>query len=138
MSPVVRNIIAFVAGVVVGSIVNMGILMVGWSIVQPPEGMDPMNAESIAASAHLLKPIHFLFPFLAHALGTFVGAFVAALIAASHKMTFALAIGVLTLLGGIWAATMIPAPVWFIVLDLVLAYIPMAWIAGTLATRRSA
>ena len=43
---------------------------------------------------------NFVFPFLAHALGTLAGAFVAAKIAASHKMRFALAIGFLFLLGG--------------------------------------
>tara|TARA_B110000046_G_C12990002_1_gene397415 strand:- start:686 stop:859 length:174 start_codon:yes stop_codon:yes gene_type:complete len=35
----------------------------------------------------------YVFPFLAHALGTLVGAFVAALTAATHKMKFAIAIG---------------------------------------------
>ena len=74
------------------------------------------------------------FPFLAHALGTLVGAAAAAMIAASHKMTIALGIGVFYLLGGILAATMIPAPMWFIVLDLVVAYIPMAWFGGKLGS----
>lgn len=30
---------------------------------------------------------------------------------------------------------MIPAPTWFIALDLVVAYIPMAWLGLTLANR---
>jgi hypothetical protein len=30
---------------------------------------------------------------------------------------------------------MFPAPVWFIILDLVVAYIPMAWIATQLGRR---
>ena len=43
---------------------------------------------------HLFEPKHFLFPFLAHALGTFAGAWLAAFIAASYKMRFALGIGI--------------------------------------------
>lgn len=53
-------------------------------------------------------------------------------ITTTYKMKFALGIGGFFLLGGIAAATMIPAPTWFIVVDLLFAYIPMAWIAGKL------
>ena len=42
-------------------------------------------------------------------------------------MYFALGIGVFFLIGGISMVFMIPAPVWFIVADLSLAYIPMGW-----------
>ena len=42
-----------------------------------------------------------------------VGAFLAAKIAASYKMTFAFVIGGFFLLGGIMAASMLPAPMWF-------------------------
>ena len=38
-------------------------------------------------------------------------------------------VGAFYLLGGIAASSMIPAPLWFIALDLVVAYIPMAWLA---------
>ena len=75
-------------------------------------------------------------PFLAHALGTLAGAWLAALLAASHKMGLALGIGVLFLAGGISAVVMLPAPLWFEVLDLLLAYIPMAWLGGRLAIRK--
>ena len=78
---------------------------------------------------HLFEPKHFLFPFIAHALGTLVGAYAALRIAASRQEVFAFAIGGFFLLGGIANAFMIPAPAWFIALDLVGAYIPMAWIA---------
>ena len=56
-----------------------------------------------------------------------VGAYLSVRIAASHKMYFALGIGVFFLIGGISMVFMIPAPVWFIVADLSLAYIPMGW-----------
>ena len=38
--------------------------------------------------------------------------------------------------GGIFAATVIPAPMWFIALDLVVAYIPMAYFGWLIAARK--
>ena len=89
------------------------------------------------ASIHLFEPRHFVFPFLAHALGTFAGALAASFIAVSHKMKFAIGFGLFFLIGGIVAAFMIPAPTWFVVLDLVAAYIPMGWLAGRLTAGSS-
>jgi len=80
----------------------------------------------------LFGPEHFIFPFIAHALGTLVGALVAALIAASHKFRIAMAIGVVFLIGGIVNAILLPVPLWYDAIDLVLAYIPMAWIGAKL------
>jgi hydrogenase-4 membrane subunit HyfE len=79
-----------------------------------------------------MQPKHFVFPFLAHALGTLVGALTAHLIAASRRSVFAYVIGGLNLAGGIAASFMIPAPTWFIALDLLVAYLPMAWLASKL------
>ncbi len=133
MNPILRNILAVIAGIVAGSLVNMAIIMVSGSVITPPTGVDPSNMDSIRANIDAFEAKHFLFPFLAHAFGALVGAFVAAKLAASHKMSFAMGVGAFNLLGGIMAATMIPAPTWFIVADLALAYLPMAWIGGRLA-----
>ena len=138
MKPVVRNILAFVAGAVLGSVVNMLIIMLSSFVIPPPSGADVTTAEGLKASMHLFQPRHFIMPFLAHALGTFVGAFIAASIAATHKMKLALGIGVLFLIGGITNVLMLPSPLWFSVIDLAVAYIPMAYIGGMLAVRRAA
>lgn len=130
----VRNVAAVVAGLVVGSVVNMAIVAAGPALVPPPAGVDTTTAEGI----HLFQPKHFLSPFLAHALGTLAGAFVAFLVAGSRKAPFAWTIGVLFLAGGVAAAVMIPAPAWFIALDLLLAYLPMAWLAILVGRRLSA
>lgn len=133
MNNVVRNILAVVAGLVCGSIVNMAIVMLGSVVVPPPAGVDPSNMESLAASMHLFQVKHFLFPFLAHAVGALVGALIASIVAASRQMMLALLVGGFFLLGGIAAAAMIPAPVWFEAADILLAYIPMAWIGWRLS-----
>jgi hypothetical protein len=137
MSPILRNILAVLAGVIIGSVVNMGLITISGKVIPPPAGVDVTNMESLKASMHLFEPRHFIFPFLAHALGTLVGAFVAFIIAASHKIKFALGSGVFFLIGGITNVFLLPAPTWFAVLDLVGAYIPMGWLGGKLAESRS-
>jgi hypothetical protein len=126
---VLRNIAALIAGIVIGSMVNMAIVTFEPTLVPPPAGVDMASAESLAAGIHLFGPEHFAVPFLAHALGTLTGAFVAYLVASSWKSGFAWVIGVVFLAGGVAAASMIPAPAWFITVDLLLAYLPMAWLA---------
>lgn len=138
MNATLRNILAVIAGIVVGGIVNMGIITVSGSIIPPPEGVDMTTAEGIKAAvdANLLESKHYIMPFLAHAIGTLVGGIIAVLIGASHKFRLAMVIGVFFLIGGIMAANMIPAPTWFVVMDLVLAYIPMAWLGHKLVTKK--
>ena len=136
MNPIVRNILAVIAGLIIGSVVNMGLIMISGSVIPPPEGGDVTTMEGLKETMHLFEPKHFIFPFLAHALGTLVGAFVAATIAANNKMKFAIAIGCFFLIGGIINVVMLPSPTWFAILDIVGAYIPMAMIGGKLAIRK--
>ncbi len=135
MPKMLRNILAVVVGIVTGSVVNMAIVTIGPALIAPPAGVDVGSAESMARSMHLFEPRHFLMPFLAHALGTLAGALVAFLIAATHRTRFAIAIGVVFLFGGIAASVLIPAPAWFIALDLLVAYLPMAWLAIRIGRR---
>lgn len=135
MNPIIKNILAVIAGIILGSIVNGGIITISGFILPPPAGVDPNNLESIKANIHLYTPVHFLFPFLAHALGSLVGALLAAKIAEVNKMRPALIVGLVFLAGGIYMATVIPGPTWFIALDLLLAYIPMAYIGGRLGSK---
>ena len=136
MNKIVRNVLAVITGIILGSAVNMGIIMLQGYFIALPEGVDVTNTESLQSSMHLFGPKHFIFPFLAHAIGTLVGAYLSARIAASHKMNFALGIGIFFLIGGISMVFMIPAPVWFIVADLSLAYIPMGWFGWKLSGQK--
>ena len=132
MKTIIRNIVAVLVGLIVGSAVNMGIIMISGSIIPPPEGVDLSNMESLKANMHMFEFRHFIMPFIAHAFGTFAGALLAGTIAASHQMKFAIAIGVFFLAGGITNVLMLPSPVWFTITDIVGAYIPMAWLASLL------
>lgn len=136
MTPIIKNILAILTGIILGSIVNMGIIRISGSIIPPPDGADVTTMEGLKASLHLFQPKHFIMPFLAHALGTFIGSLLSATIAASHKMKFALVIGVFFLAGGIVNTFLLPSPTWFTVVDLVGAYIPMGYFAGKLVVKK--
>lgn len=136
MNPAVRNTLAVIAGVVVGSIVNMSIIQISGAIIPPPEGVDNTTMEGLKASMHLLEPKHFISPFFAHAIGTMAGAIVTALIVVKRKMKFAMAIGIIFLMLGTTTVFMIPSPTWFNITDLLGAYLPFAWLGGKLVTRK--
>ena len=134
MNPILKNILAIIAGLIGGSIVNMGLINLGHKVL-PIQGIDPNDMTALAEVMPTLDAHYFAFPFLAHALGTLVGAFIAYKIAATHKMKFALVIGAFFLMGGIMMSRVLPAPTWFVISDIALAYIPMAWIGGKLAAK---
>jgi hypothetical protein len=129
MNPIVRNILAVIAGLVSGSILNMGIILISSSIIPPPEGANLTTAEGLIAAMPLMQPIHFLMPFLAHALGTLLGAWVSTFIANKNQLTAALIIAALFFVGGAMNIAMLPSPMWFNIVDLVFAYFPMAFLA---------
>jgi uncharacterized membrane protein YdcZ (DUF606 family) len=129
MHPVVKNILAVIAGIVVGSIVNMAIVMTSHLIIPYPEGMILGNMDSLNEYLPQFEPKHFLMPFLAHSLGTLAGAILAYVIAANHKFKFAMGIGVWFLIGGIINEMMLNGPLWYTIVDIGLAYIPFALLA---------
>tara|TARA_Y100000588_G_scaffold198419_1_gene212222 strand:+ start:2507 stop:2896 length:390 start_codon:yes stop_codon:yes gene_type:complete len=118
-----KNIAGVILGVVCGMIVNMSLIIGGHYMFPLPEYLDPMNAINWAL-------IYFLFPLLAHAIGTFSGAFISSKV--WNNIAAALIVGIYFLLGGIYMVVILPAPLWFICLDLTICYIPMALLAWCL------
>ncbi len=110
MNPILKNILITVCGAFVGASVNMAIVMLGVSVVP------------------LMSPIHFLFPLLAHAGGTFVAAALIARFAASRHLQLAMIVSALFFVGGLQMIMELPSPLWFNATDLVLAYFPMGWL----------
>ncbi|MDR9419606.1 hypothetical protein [Gracilimonas sp.] len=135
MKSIFRNILALISGLVVGGIVNMGLIMISGFIIPPPEGADITTMEGLQESIHLFQPRHFLMPFLAHSLGTLVGALITAYVADASKTKWALAVGGVFLIGGITNLIALPSPLWFNIVDLVGAYIPMAYLGALLANK---
>jgi len=135
MPNLLRNVLAVIAGLVIGGGVNMAIVTLGPSLIPLPAGVDVNTAEGLSKAMHLLEPRHFVMPFLAHAVGTLAGALAAYLIAATSRVKLAYVIGAVFLCGGVAASFMIPAPAWFIALDLLAAYLPMAWLSTRIGNR---
>ncbi len=131
MHPILRNILGVIIGLFVGGGINMAIIIFGTMLIPGPEGMIAGDPDSVQAHAHLFRSHHIIVPLLAHGLGTLVGAFLAAMIGASRKMILAMIVGAFFLVGGIMMAQY-PFPMWMKVVDLVVAYIPMAWLGGRL------
>lgn len=136
MNPIFRNTLAVIIGLFVGSIVNMAILLMSGSVIPPPNGADVTTMEGLKATMHLFEPKHFIFPFLAHAIGTFAGAATTALIAATRKTELSLVIGAFFLLGGIVNVFTLPSPIWYNIIDIVFAYLPMAYFARKLVAKK--
>jgi hypothetical protein len=103
-------------------VVNMALIMTGTAMIPGPEGFDANNMETY----NLLEPIHMLMPFLAHALGSLFGAFAASLLSQTRKMRTALIVGAIHMIGGIMMVVQTNAPIYFDIIDLTFAYLPMA------------
>lgn len=137
MNPILRNVLAVIAGIVLGSIVNSLLVNIGPAIIPLPDGADVSSMEKLAETMHLFKPKNFIFPFLGHAVGALVGAFTVVKLAANNHKKFALGMGAFFLLGGIYAIYLFGGPLWFKALDLLVAYIPMGWLGWKLASLNS-
>lgn len=131
MNPVLKNILGLIVGIVIGGLVNSGIVSFGGSMIPPPTGVDPNDFESIKANMDLYELKHFIVPYLAHILGSLVAAFVAAKIC--NNKIISIVAGSIFILGGAMVIYMIPeTPIWFSILDLI-SYIPAAivgWMLG--------
>lgn len=131
---IVRNIIGVIAGVLIGSFVNMFIVELGPKFFPLPAGVN-ITTEGLKAGMDFMKPEHFIAPFLAHAIGTLVATFIAALIAFERRKIITRVISLLYLAGGAYMVAILPSPMWFNLLDLIVAYLPMGMLGYWLATK---
>lgn len=104
-------------------------------IIPPPEGFDLNNPSELAKAMKVMEVRHFVFPFLSHALGTLLGVICFTYFSRSNKFLFPMLIAGLFFAGGLYMVIILPAPIWFNLVDLVLAYFPMAIIGFKLARR---
>ena len=102
-------------------IVNIGLIIIGGIIFPLAESFEPMNGINWD-----LK--YFIFPFLAHSVGTLSGSFLVSKLSRNSNIIFPLIVGLYFLSGGIYMVTILPAPMWFVFLDLIVCYIPMSLI----------
>ena len=128
-----RTLLIFLS-IFIGAQLNGALLNLGANLIPPPEGCNLNSVEGLKAAAPLLEAKHYLFPFLAHALGTLISALLIARFLKTQQLFYSLAAGMLFLIGGVAMVIMLPGtPLWFILLDLIGAYIPMAYLGYKIA-----
>ena len=123
-----RNIFAVIIGLVVGSFLNMTVINLGYEIFPLPHGLDVNTEEGFKNAITYFKFENYIFPFLAHALGTLIGSLICTLLSKNYKLTFSLIIGFIFLAGGIYMVSIVESPLAFTLIDLILSYIPMAFL----------
>ena len=119
MKQLLKNIGILILGITIGMIVNMGLIIIGGIIVTPMANFEHMNAINWDFK-------YFIFPFLAHSIGTLSGAFIVSKLSKKTHIIMPLIVGLYFLFGGLYMVTILPAPTWFVLLDIILCYIPMA------------
>jgi hypothetical protein len=123
-----RIILGLLLGLFVGAMVNGSFIELGMKIFPYPNGVNFNTPEGMKAFSELPFK-YYIFPFIAHAIGTLSGCLVALLLVRTHAKWVVYSIGLLFFIGGVMAVYMINAPWWFDILDLSLAYLPMAWLS---------
>ena len=124
---IVKDIALFVVGMILGGTINMVLVETGMFVFPAPSGFDLSTEAGLKSAMSLLSFEHFIFPFLSHALGTLTGAIFVSRFA-QHKQILAYSIGIAFMIGGIAMVFMVGGPIWFIIIDLTIAYLPMAWL----------
>ncbi len=142
MNPLLRNILAGVAGAIASMPANMFLLGPMGRLTGAPVApaydptADPAVTEALwRAYFDSLGAVHMLGPLLSHWNGAFCGALVAGLIAANRGVLIPLLVAGFVMIGGIANAFMLPGqPAAFLVVD-ILGYLPMGWLGWKLALR---
>ena len=130
-----RYALAHIVGLFAGSGINMGLITLGESIIPLPAGADTSTTEGLRQAITMFGPEHFVFPWLGHAVGTFMGVLIAVVIQRSNSMIIPIIITSAYLIGGIMMVVQIPSPLWFDLVDLCGAYLPMGYLGYRLTQR---
>lgn len=126
----IRALLAVAAGIAVAFAGITVLQSIGHQIYPPPEGIDPADREAFAEIVRQMPVPALLMVLLAYAVGTFFGAWLAARIAG--RPFPALLVGGVMMLAGISNLALVPHPLWFMVLS-VLVFVPSAWLASRVA-----
>jgi hypothetical protein len=110
-----RVILATIIGLICGNAVNMGIVGFANFPVAPTK---PSEYEAYIAAMNALTVMDYLVPLAAHLFGILTGLLVARFICKTSNIPIYI-VGVLHLIASLILIFIIPAPGWFVVLDLV-------------------
>lgn len=129
MSPIVRNVLASLAGLLAGGVGITLVEMIGMTIYPPPPDLEPAELmRQIPLGALLMIE-------LAYALGGLVAGVTATKLGVAKPPRLAVIVAVVLTLGGVTNLVMLPHPLWFAVLS-TLTFVPMAMLGARLVAPR--
>ena len=130
----IRSILSVIVGILAGVVTILVLEMAGHFFYPPPAGLDPQNVEAFkefvaAAPMGMLASV-----LIAWAGGAFVGGLVAALLSERRRGLHGLAVGAVQTALAVAQLTMIPHPLWFMVVGVTM-FLPLAGLGGLLVGR---
>lgn len=129
-----RNVLAVLAAFFVGGLCVFTVEMIGHRVYPLPEGVDPSDMKQIAEYIKTAPLGSLFFVLLAQSTGSFVGGVVTGLISRVSKTTVAIFYGVLGLIMAGLNLALIPHPLWFAVLSVLLP-IPLAVLGSRVGSK---
>ncbi|WP_412984446.1 hypothetical protein [Pontimicrobium sp. IMCC45349] len=130
-----RHVLATIAGFIVASItVYIFESLIGHSLFPLPEGINPMDIESIKENMHLIPAGAKIFVVIAHFMGPLLGMLVAGMISKT-SMIPAYIVGGLMLAATAFNLIMLPKETWFLAADTVGAILGF-YIGKTMASKK--
>ena len=131
-----KAFLLIIISVLLGAVFNSMILNIGMEMIPPPIGYDMNNPNDLSKAMSVMETRHFLFPFLSHAIGTLVAVLIYTYFIKIKRKFAPILIAVIFFSGGLYMVLILPAPLWFELLDLTLCYFPMAAIGSSLTKRK--
>ena len=123
------KVLIFIACLLAGAFVNGGLIQLGYTLISPPPGYNLNSEEGFQAAVKQMQFRHFIFPFLAHALGTFASVWLWSSLNNQVRWQTVFLIAGFFFTGGALMVYTVNAPFWFELLDLMYAYFPWAILA---------
>ncbi len=130
----IRSILTVIVGVLGGSVVIWVLERAGHRFFPAPAGLDLQDLEVLKQYVASAPTAMFLALLGAWAGGAFVGGGIAALLSERRRGLHALAVGAFQTLFAALQFSMVPHPLWFVVLGLTI-FLPVTGLAGLLVGR---
>jgi len=133
---ILRQILAVVVGLIVGSIGITIVENIGHQLYPPPAGTDSNNREALKEYVGKAPFMALFFIIIAYALAAFVSGFTATKISNSGKHTAAVICGSIFLLITIYMMVSLPTPIWFWILGILVWTLVLAGSQFALKTKK--
>ena len=132
----IRNILAVIAGIVVGMTFNYVMVMLNTALYPMPDGVNFDDMDMLVEYFSNLPFSAYLIILVAHLGQAFLGGMVSAVISRNAVMTVAIIVGLVSMIGGIINMILLPLPNWMWIESPL--YLVAAWLAARVVLARRA